>query len=70
MYFVRISEQTGTFAWCFINRLVFITEMESVYCAVRTEYLHPSRVSPYITVRVHVYINIFASGFIKKGRQI
>jgi hypothetical protein len=33
---VFISEQTATFALCNINWLVFITEMKSVYCAVRT----------------------------------
>jgi hypothetical protein len=35
-----ISEQTVTFVLCIINRLVFITELESVYCAVRTESLY------------------------------
>jgi hypothetical protein len=39
MCFVRISEQTATFALQNINRLVFITEVESVYSAVRTESL-------------------------------
>ena len=36
MCFVFISEQTATCATCSINWLVFITEMKSVYCAVRT----------------------------------
>jgi hypothetical protein len=40
MCFVRISEQTETFALENINRLVFITEVESVYSAVRTESLY------------------------------
>jgi hypothetical protein len=41
MCFVRISEQTATFfALYSIKRLVFITEVESVYSAVRTEYLY------------------------------
>jgi hypothetical protein len=40
MCFVRISEQTATFALLNIKRLVFITEVESVYSAVRTESLH------------------------------
>ena len=31
-----ISEQTATFALYSIDRLVFITVVESVYCAVRT----------------------------------
>jgi hypothetical protein len=40
MCFVRISEQTATFALYDIKRLVFITEVESVYSAVRTESLY------------------------------
>jgi len=34
------SEQTATFALYDINSLVFITEMKSVYSAVRTESLY------------------------------
>jgi hypothetical protein len=40
MCFVRISEQTATSALKSINRLVFITEAESVYSAVRSESLY------------------------------
>jgi hypothetical protein len=40
MCFVRISEQTATFALQNIKRLVFITEVESVYSAVHTESLY------------------------------
>jgi hypothetical protein len=40
MCFVRISEQTATFALYNINRLIFIAEVESVYNAVRTESLY------------------------------
>ena len=36
MCFVWLSEQTVTFALNINNRLVFITEMEGAYCAVRT----------------------------------
>jgi hypothetical protein len=43
MCFVRISEQTATFALQNIKRLVFITEAESVYSAVRTEYIKQTR---------------------------
>jgi hypothetical protein len=39
MCLVRISEQIATFALHDINRLVFITQMESVYCAVSAESL-------------------------------
>jgi len=38
--FVRISEQTATFALYIINRLVFITVVESAYSAVRTDSLY------------------------------
>ena len=40
MCFVRISEQTATFALYLINWLVFISEVESVYCAVRIKSLY------------------------------
>jgi len=38
--FVRISEETAAFAVYVINRLVFITVVESVYSAVRTDSLY------------------------------
>jgi len=37
---VRISEQTTYSALQSIKRLFFITKVESVYCAVRTESLY------------------------------
>ena len=40
MCFVWIYDETVTFALYTINRLVFITEVESVYCAVRAESLY------------------------------
>jgi hypothetical protein len=41
MCFVWLSEETVTFAAVYIiNSLVFITDAESVYCAVRTESLY------------------------------
>jgi hypothetical protein len=40
MMMMLLSEQTVTFALYIINRLVFITEVESVYCTVQTESLH------------------------------
>jgi hypothetical protein len=39
MCFVWISEQTAIISLYSINWLVFITETECVYCAVRTEFL-------------------------------
>jgi len=39
MCFVWLSEQTVTFALYIISRLVFITQVESVYCVVCTESL-------------------------------
>jgi hypothetical protein len=38
--FVRISEQTATFALYIINWLDFVTVVERVYCAVRTDSLY------------------------------
>jgi hypothetical protein len=40
IYFVWNSEQSVTFVLCNTKRLVFITEVKSVYSAVRTEYLY------------------------------
>jgi hypothetical protein len=40
IYFVRISEQTGIISLHSIDWKVFITEMECVYCTVRTESLN------------------------------
>ena len=37
--FVRVVEHTTIISVCSINWLVFINETESVYCAVRAEYL-------------------------------
>ena len=40
MHFVWVLEQTMILTLHNINLLVFVTEMEYVYCAVRTEYLN------------------------------
>jgi hypothetical protein len=40
MCFVWISEQTAIISLYSIKRLVFVTEVESVYSAVRTESLY------------------------------
>ena len=40
MRFVWLSEETVTIALYIINGLIFITEVESVYCAIRTEFLY------------------------------
>jgi hypothetical protein len=40
MCFVWISEQTAIISLYSINWLVFITEVESAYCAVRAESLY------------------------------
>ena len=45
MCFVWISEQTAIISLYSINWLVFITETESAYCAVRTGYLNIFQVS-------------------------
>jgi len=47
MCFVYISEQTTIISLYNINWLVRITEMEGVYCAVRTGYLNIKEQSLY-----------------------
>jgi hypothetical protein len=47
MCFVSLSEQTVNFSLYNINRLVFINEVEIVYCAVRTESLYNTDTSRY-----------------------
>jgi len=60
MCFVWISEQTAIISLYNINWLVFITETESVYCAVRTGYWNMIQVtlySPLVTIctgRFHI----------------
>ena len=59
---VRILEQTATFALYCINWLVFITEVDSVYCAVRIESLYNTdtirfyKVNPLNTKRRLLYL--------------
>ena len=50
MCFVFIWEQTATCAPYSINWLVFITEMKSVYCAVRTGSLNKAVCASYLDV--------------------
>jgi len=45
--FVWLSEQTETFALYIINGFVFITEVETVYSAVRTESCYNTDVSSF-----------------------
>jgi len=51
MCFIWLSEQTVFFALYIINRLVFITEMESVYSAVGTESLYNTDPSQTLKVK-------------------
>ena len=52
MCFVWICEQTAIISLYSINWLVFTTQTESVYCAVRTEHI-------YIYVYIYIYIILF-----------
>jgi hypothetical protein len=61
--FVWISEQTAIISLYSINWLVFITETECVYCAVRTECLHiiqvPLKSSGYHQFNINkFYVNV------------
>jgi len=63
MCFVWISEQTAIISLYNINWLVFITETQCVYCAVRTGYLNIVQVNvtaycvPYIVCKTGVFTN-------------
>jgi hypothetical protein len=48
MYSVHFSEQTATFTVNISNSFVFFTEVESVYCAVRTESLYKADYVSYL----------------------
>jgi hypothetical protein len=62
MCFVRISEQTTIISLYNVNQLIFITETESVYCAVRTGSLYTKQTRfvfkrlIYIYMYIHTYI--------------
>jgi uncharacterized membrane protein YoaK (UPF0700 family) len=49
---VRISEQTAVFALYVINSLVFITAVESVYSAVRTDSLYKADYDSSLTLNL------------------
>ena len=55
MGFVWISEQTATFALYSTDRLVFITVVESVYCAVRSDCLYKADYVSISKGSVHQY---------------
>jgi len=59
MCFVWISEQTGIISLYIINGLVFITETESVYCAVRTEYMYIIQVNLTLRSAHAVYLCVW-----------
>jgi len=52
MCFLCISEQTTIISLHNINCLVFITETECLYCAVRTGslYIFPANLSPFLNI--------------------
>ena len=65
MCFIWISEQTLTFALYIIYRLVFITEVESVYCAVGSESLYSTDTSR--PERVKAFVHFVVSGLDSRG---
>jgi hypothetical protein len=56
MCLVWLSEQTVTFSLYIINRVVFITEAESVYSAVRTESLYNTDAPPLERVKLKLKV--------------
>ena len=61
MCFVFIWEETATCATYSINRLVFITELESVYCAVRFGALNKAASASFVYILGFIFIPIFQS---------
>jgi hypothetical protein len=60
--FVQISEQTAAFALYVINLLVFITVLESVYSAVRTDSLHEADCFVFKIVMCSFVVSLWAFG--------
>jgi hypothetical protein len=61
VFFIWISEQTVTFAVYIINRLVSITEVDGVYCAVLTVLMHgDQKVSVHVmsTVQTKIFYTV------------
>jgi hypothetical protein len=62
MCFVWILEQKVIIALYRINWLVFITDTECVYCAVRTEHWNVSQVNPsFETVKYSLGSGVFSN---------
>jgi hypothetical protein len=59
MCFVWISEQTAIIFLYSINRLVFVTEWESVYCAVRTGSLYIKQIRFVFKGLICIYVSLF-----------
>ena len=57
--FVRISEMTASFALYYINCWVFITVVESVYCAVRADSLY--KADYFLTSKVNIRCSFSSS---------
>jgi hypothetical protein len=70
MCYIRLSEQTVTFALYIINRLAFIAEVESVYCAVRTESLYNTDTSRPLKVNVIVFTVVKSIKFSRTSTKI
>jgi len=70
MCYVRLLEQTVTFALYITNRLVFITEVERVYCAVGTESLYNTDTSRFLKVNIIVFTNVKSIRFIRTNTKI
>jgi hypothetical protein len=73
MFFMWISEQTVITSLCSIKWLVFITEMECVYCAVRTESLSTVQRNFHVQM-VKTVVNTTATfgrpvGYVLEGRE-
>ena len=69
MCFVWISEQTAIISLYNINWLVFITDTQCVYCAVRTEPLHLNQVCHNRPLTAESRVRFQFSWYVMYGRQ-
>ena len=58
--FVSISEQTAIISLYNINLLVFVTQTECVYCAVRNEPLYKYTLIPVLEVMMNLHVGFLS----------
>jgi len=61
--FMDLKTNSDFFSVCSINWFAFITEMECVYCAIRTEPLIIIQVNPSFLLYTKLYCHLFVSRY-------